>query len=382
MNKPAELYIGLMSGTSIDGIDVALVEFAEDRCELLHVYNHSIDTRIKQKLVEISSPVSNFEIRLPKRIELLAELDVIMGHYFADAVNQLINIHQIKANKIIAIGSHGQTIRHRPNNQSPFTMQIGDANIIADKTNIQTVADFRRMDMAAGGQGAPLAPAFHNAILRSPLENRIILNLGGIANITYLPKDESQPVIGFDTGTANTLLDAWYLTHHSDAKDEFDRDSQFAQQGHIHQKLLNKLLEEPFFQQSPPKSTGREHFSLDWLKKQIDQIQDPITVKDVQRTLVDFSVKTITDSIKNIALDNYNVFVCGGGMHNRFLLDQLSRDLKQPIQTTNDIGIDGDYLEAMTFAWLAKQRLERLPGNLPSVTGASREKILGCVYLP
>lgn len=382
MNKPTELYIGLMSGTSIDGIDVALVEFIEERCELLQVYNHSIDARIKQKLVEISSPVSDFEIRTPKRIELLAELDVIMGHYFADAVNQLIELHQIKAENIVAIGSHGQTIRHRPNNQSPFTMQIGDANIIAEKTNIQTVADFRRADIAAGGQGAPLAPAFHNSILRSPLENRIILNLGGIANITYLPQNNSEPVIGFDTGTANTLLDAWYITHHSDANEEFDRDSQLAQQGQVHQELLNKLLEDPFFQLSPPKSTGREYFSLNWLKKRIDKLQNPITVNDVQRTLLEFSVKTIADSIKKIAIDNFKIFACGGGMHNRFLLERLSKELKQPVKTTKDIGIDGDYLEAMTFAWLAKQRLEQLPGNLASVTGASRNKVLGCVYLP
>ncbi len=382
MNKPAELYIGLMSGTSIDGIDVALVEFTRDHCKLLQVYNHSIDARIKQKLVEISSPVSDFDIRSHKRIELLAELDVIMGHYFADAVNKLIEINKIEADNIIAIGSHGQTIRHRPNNQSPFTLQIGDANIIAEKTTIQTVADFRRMDIAAGGQGAPLAPAFHNAVLRSPLENRIILNLGGIANITYLPQDESKSVIGFDTGTANTLLDAWYLTHHSNAKEEFDRDSQFAQQGLVHQELLNKLLEDPFFQLSPPKSTGREHFSLDWLDKQIDKIQDPITAEDVQRTLLEFTVKTIAISVRKLAVDHYNVFACGGGMHNRFLLDLLSKELQKTIQTTSDIGIDGDYLEAMTFAWLAKQRLDRLPANLPSVTGASRPKILGCVYLP
>lgn len=382
MKKPATLYVGLMSGTSIDGIDVALVEFAGDRCELLQVYNHSIEIGIKQKLIEISSPVSDFEIRTQKRIELMAELDVIMGHYFADAVNRLIDIYQIDTGDIIAIGSHGQTIRHRPNNQSPFTMQIGDANIIAEKTGIQTVADFRRADIAAGGQGAPLAPAFHNAILRSSIENRIVLNMGGIANITYLPQDESQPVIGFDTGTASTLLDAWYQTHHSGTKDEFDRDSQFAQLGRIHQELLNKLLEDPFFKLSPPKSTGREHFSLDWLKKQINKIQAPISAKDVQRTLLEFTVITIADSIKNLTISNYNILVCGGGMHNKFLLDLLSKELSQPLQTTNDIGIDGDYLEAMTFAWLAKQRLERLPGNLPTVTGASKEKILGCVYLP
>ncbi len=382
MSKPAALYIGLMSGTSIDGIDVALVEFKEDDCELLQTYNHPIDARIKQKLVEISSPVSQFEIRSTNRIELLAELDVIMGHYFADAVNQLIDIHQVEADKVIAIGNHGQTIRHRPNNQSPFTIQIGDANVIAEKTGIQTVADFRRSDIAVGGQGAPLAPAFHNAILRSALENRIILNLGGIANITYLPQDISQPVIGFDTGTASTLLDAWYLIHRPDAKDEFDRDSQFAQQGQVHRELLNKLLKDPFFQRSPPKSTGREYFSLDWLTKQVNKIQAPIAVVDVQRTLLELTVKTIANSIKNIPINNYNIYACGGGMHNRFLLEQLSKELKQPVQTSNDIGIDGDYLEAMTFAWLAKQRLDQLPGNLPSVTGASREKILGCIYLP
>jgi len=382
MKRPTALYIGLMSGTSIDGIDVALVEFDGDRCELLQVYNHSIEAGIKHKLIEVSSPVSDFEIGSRNRIELMAELDVLMGHSFADAANRLIEIHQIDTGHINAIGSHGQTIRHRPDNQSPFTMQIGDANIIAEKTGIQTVADFRRADIAAGGQGAPLAPAFHNAILRSPLENRIVLNLGGIANITNLPKDESQPVIGFDTGTANTLLDAWYQTHHCGAKDEFDRDSQFAQQGQVHQELLIELLEDPFFKQSPPKSTGREYFSLDWLKKQINKIHAPIAVKDVQRTLLEFTAKTIADSIKNSTFGNGKVLVCGGGMHNQFLLNLLSKELNQPLQTTNDVGIDGDYLEAMTFAWLAKQRLERLPANLPSVTGASKNKILGCVYLP
>jgi len=382
MKKSDQLYIGLMSGTSIDGIDVALVRFDDKKCELLHFYNHPIAPEIKKQLAEISSPLVDLTRNNQNRIELLATLDNIIGHIFADAVNQFLKINRIASSKITAIGSHGQTIRHRPTNQHPFTLQIGDANIIAHKTKIPVIADFRRMDLAAGGQGAPLAPAFHNAILRGTVEDRIILNLGGIANISLMPKDKNQDVIGFDTGPANTLLDAWYKKNHPNAKDNFDRDSQFAQQGEVHPQLLAKLLDDPYFQLDHPKSTGREYFCLDWLEKTILQIKQPIKAQDIQRTLLALTVKSISNAIKKLSIKNDQIFACGGGMHNAYLLDLLSRELTIKVQKTNDIGIDGDYLEAMTFAWLAKQRLEQLPGNLPSVTGASRSKILGAVYLP
>jgi len=381
MESP-NLYIGLMSGTSIDGVDVALVDFSNQSCKLLCSLLYPIDDEIKKKLVSLSVPTSH---NSEYRIELMAKLDIIMGHIFANSVNELLKQNNLAKEQITALGSHGQTIRHRPDYDHPFTLQIGDPNIIVEKTGISVVADFRRADIAAGGQGAPLAPAFHNAVLHSETENRIILNLGGIANITFLPKDKSLPVIGFDTGPANTLLDAWYLKHHqklgSESETNFDQDSLFAQQGAIHRPLLEQLLKDPYLHIAPPKSTGREYFSLDWLEKHSNSLSKTITKQDIQRTLVEFTATSIANTIKNLSIENINTYACGGGMHNHFLLGLLSEKLLTRVQTTNELGIDGDYLEAMTFAWLAKQRIENLPGNLPSVTGASRLKVLGSVYL-
>ena len=387
MSKPDELYIGLMSGTSIDGIDVALVQFVESQPTLLHFYNHPINAELKTQLAEISSPLVKRGSDSKNRVEQLAKLDNMMGQVFAEAVIQLLRIHHIDPSNIIAIGSHGQTVRHRPNNAQPFTLQIGDPSIIAEKTQITTIADFRRMDVAAGGQGAPLAPAFHNGVLRSNQEDRIILNLGGIANITYLAKDKNTRVLGFDTGPANTLLDAWFKKHHPESKDDFDRNSQLAQQGKVNSPLLIKLLDDPYFSQDYPKSTGREYFSLDWLENNIQCVEQSLSnpkikIEDVQRTLLELTLKSITDAINGLSIDHYQVFVCGGGMHNHYLMKLLSDKLKTRVQKTNDLSVDGDYLEAMTFAWLAKRRIEKLPGNLPSVTGASKEKILGAIYLP
>jgi len=388
MTKPDELYIGLMSGTSIDGVDVALVRFSGTQCELLDFYNHPIKSQIKKSLGKISSPVSDsnpvFDSSndVENRIELLSKLDTVMGEIFADAVNQLLKINRLDANKITAIGSHGQTVRHRPNNKQPFTLQIGNPNIIAEKTKIRTIADFRRMDIAVGGQGAPLAPAFHNAVLRSQVEERIILNLGGVANITFLAKDANVEVLGFDTGPANTLLDAWYKKHHPNSQQDFDRDSQFAQRGEVHQLLLERLLGDPYFQLDYPKSTGREYFCLNWLEMHLSEINFTSKPEDIQRTLLALTVQSVCNAIKSTPFKTDQIFACGGGMHNDFLLALLSKKLKLKVLKTNDVGVDGDYLEAMTFAWLAKRRIEKLPGNLPSVTGASRAKILGAIYLP
>jgi len=377
----SELFIGLMSGTSIDGIDVALVEFNGSTCKLVASLDYPINPEVKSNLSNLScARTSNNSLEFENRIELMAEMDVIMGSLFADATLAILKQENINPSEIKAIGSHGQTIRHRPNNKSPFTLQVGDANIIAEKTGITTVADFRRMDIAAGGQGAPLAPAFHNAILRSESENRIILNLGGIANITLLPKDQNQPVIGFDTGTANTLLDVWFKKHHQESQDDFDRDANFANQGEVSSTLLNQLLSDPFFQIEHPKSTGREYFSLDWLIENIKETNLIIKAEDVQRTLIEFTTQSIADSIAKLEQTNFKVFTCGGGVHNQLLLDSLSEKLRITVGKTNDLNVNGDYLEAMTFAWLAKQRLDEKPGNLSSVTGARLEKVLGAVY--
>ncbi|MET1256994.1 anhydro-N-acetylmuramic acid kinase [Aliikangiella maris] len=384
IDSQSERYIGLMCGTSIDGVDVALVDFSTGQPRLVDAYLHPISSSIKSKLRALCSLASreNHLQQAEHRIELLGELDHVMGEVFADSVNEFLLLKNIAKESICAIGSHGQTIRHQPTLQSPFTLQIGDPNIIAYQTGIITVADFRRMDMAAGGQGAPLAPAFHNATMRSSQIDRLILNLGGIANVTWLPKDSAQQVIGFDTGTANTLMDVWYLHNHPQSEQEFDQDSHYARQGRSHPTLLKQLLKDPYFELPPPKSTGREYFSIEWLHQQLKQVGENISAADVQRTLIDFTAISIRWAIEQLALPHYEIYSCGGGTHNHFLIEQIEQQLSQKIKPTDDIGISGDYLEAMTFAWLARQRLNQLPGNLPSVTGALEKKVLGAVYLP
>ncbi len=377
-----QLYIGLMCGTSIDGVDVALVNFKNNQFELSDYYLHPVSEEVRQKLIKLCDQITEFNLSndFHHRIELLGELDFKMGHIFAESVNAFLQRSRYKKEAIIAIGSHGQTIRHQPALNSPFTLQIGDPSIIAHETGITTIADFRRMDMAAGGQGAPLAPAFHQDAMQSESEDRIILNLGGIANITYLPKDLNQPVLGFDTGTANTLLDAHYQIHHRNSKNHFDKDGKFAKQGRVDLKLLKLLMSDPYFSQPAPKSTGREYFSINWLNKNLAIVDHPIAKENVQATLLEFSAKTIADDILSLGLANYSVFASGGGMHNQVLLDAIGNHINQRVQTTNDIGVDGDYLEAMTFAWLAYRRMNNKPGNLPSVTGAKQAKVLGAVY--
>ena len=381
MKNPTDLYIGLMSGTSIDGVDVALVDLSDNSCHLLASYIHPIATELKLNISDLSSAPASQRDNI-NRIELMALVDVQMGQVFADAVNKLLSSSNLATKQIAAIGSHGQTIRHRPSNPAPFTLQIGDANIIAEKTGITTVADFRRADIAAGGQGAPLAPAFHNAILRIQTENRIILNLGGIANITHLPKKINLDVIGFDTGPANTLLDAWFTKSNPTSSNDYDTDSNFAQKGKINSKLLKSMLSDPYFEHPFPKSTGREYFCLNWLEQHLVKLDQAVAAEDVQRTLVELTTQTIADEVTKLNISDAHIYACGGGMHNRFLLESLSEKVNKKVLTTNDLGIDGDYLEAMTFAWLAKQRIEGKPGNLRSVTGSTKEKRLGAIYLP
>ncbi|WP_196138600.1 anhydro-N-acetylmuramic acid kinase [Aliikangiella sp. G2MR2-5] len=402
-HNETELYIGLMCGTSIDGVDVALVDFADGQSKLIAHYLHPVSKEVRDSLIELCdvkqtiaeniyanalNTVSGHPVPekiaevVENRIELLGRMDRQMGYVFAEAVNSFLAAQSLSPSQIKAIGSHGQTIRHRPERETAFSIQIGDPNVIAHQTGIKTVSDFRRMDLAAGGQGAPLAPAFHNAVMRSKRENRIILNLGGIANITLLPKDPSANVLGFDTGTANTLMDAHFKRFHPKSDELFDRDSQFARSGRVNEQLLKVLLSDPYFKKAPPKSTGREHFSITWLQRQIDSCDFPISAEDIQATLLEFSAVTIADAVKNLELDNFEVYASGGGMNNPYLLEAIGKHLGKKVFQTNDIGVDGDYLEAMTFAWLAYRRVEQLPGNLPSVTGAQSTRILGGIYLP
>lgn len=363
-------YIGLMSGTSSDAVDAVLVA-THPRFELIAAHSLAFDLSLQQSIHQLADPQTG-------TIEQLGELDCKLGYIFASAVIELLQKANINSDQIIAIGSHGQTIRHHPNSAHPFTLQIGDANIIAQRTGITTVADFRRRDIAAGGQGAPLVPAFHQAIFSNENIDRAIINIGGMANITWLPKSQLETVIGFDTGPGNVLLDGW-IQHH--LQQRFDKNGDWATQGKLNQTLLDLLLSDDFFQKPPPKSTGREMFHLNWLKNHLGEIEESISPIDVQRTLLELTAKSIADSIQKLSEYRKEIFICGGGAFNQFLMQRL-HDLLSPntVNSTAVLGIDPQWIEAMAFAWLAYRRIENKTGNLGSVTGATENCILGGIY--
>ncbi|MEO8402071.1 MAG: anhydro-N-acetylmuramic acid kinase [Gammaproteobacteria bacterium] len=360
-----DLFIGLMSGTSVDGIDAALVDFTDDRPKFIgHSYTqYTADFR--QRILDLCQP--SFD-----EVNRLGELDVMLGYQFATAANLLLAQTKVNPAAIRAIGSHGQTIRHHP--ARGFTLQIGDPNTIAAETGITTVADFRRRDVAYGGQGAPLVPGFHQSNFSDAHENRVVLNIGGIANITLLPADKTTLVFGFDTGPGNTLLDAWAEKHLNQPRDD---DGAWGSKGVVHADLLRHLLDDDFFKLPAPKSTGREYFNLSWLAKFSLASIKPI---DVQATLVELTAQSIIDSIQS-HFDSGKILICGGGIHNLFLLKRL-REIgkKYSIESTQQFGINPDCVEAVAFAWLAKQTLAGKPGNITTVTGAKQASILGGVY--
>ncbi len=317
------LYIGLMSGTSIDSIDSVLVDFQPGGLNIIAHLEQPWTAELRQRLHRLTTPGEN-------EIDLMGELDAEVASHFADCTNRLLKQARIRAEKIIAIGSHGQTIRHRPDSKPPFTLQIGDPSRIAEQTGITVVADFRRRDIAAGGQGAPLVPAFHADQLSSPEEQRAILNIGGIANLTLLPGNEQQ-VCGFDTGPGNTLMDSWARRHLQKPRDE---NGEWAAGGTIAQPLLEALLIDPYFRRPPPKSTGPEYFSEIWLDKKLEGFSDT-AANDVQATLTALTAESICRALKTGLADCRRVIVCGGGVHNRELMRQLSIRLRGSILETS-----------------------------------------------
>lgn len=354
----------------MDAVDAVLVDFTNNTPHLIATHKRSLPTILRAELLRLCAPGHD-------EINRMGQADQQVGLLFAETALELL----AKANKIpqdiCAIGSHGQTIRHQPQGSHPFTLQIGDPNVIAEKTGVTTIADFRRRDIAKGGQGAPLAPAFHNAIFRSAEQDRIILNLGGIANITWLPADLALPVIGFDTGPANTLIDAWASKHLAQL---YDNKGQWAASGKINNALLEILLAEPYFKLSYPKSTGRELFNLAWLQKALDK-QKNIAPADVQATLCELTALTVIQAINKLVLKKSTILICGGGIYNDYLIDRLRAQTDNySIHSTEELGVSPDWVEAMTFAWLAQQTLAGKPGNLPSVTGAGDYAILGGIY--
>ena len=368
MSEAPSLYLGLISGTSADGIDAALVSFEQERPHLLAVRTHPWPDALRSEILAVAQGETALDL------DVFGRLDVALGQTFADAALALLHASGTPAAAVHAIGSHGQTVRHRPTGKHPFTLQLGDPATIAERCGIAVVADFRRADVAAGGQGAPLLPAVHAMLLAQPGQTRVVLNLGGIANITVLGADGG--VTGFDTGPANGLLDAWCLHHRGEP---FDRDGAFAATGRVDDTLLDALLADPYFALAPPKSTGREHFHLDWLAAQPRVA--PLAPADVQATLLELSARSVAEAIAHHAPDAKDVLACGGGVHNGALMRRLGELLAPcPLASTAAFGVDPDFLEATAFAWLARQRLLGRPGNLPTVTGARGLRQLGAIH--
>ncbi len=364
------LYIGLMSGTSMDGIDAALVDFGDRRCQVITTRRHEYPDDLRNALITAT--------REPEHCtaDTIGSLDNWVGEIFRDAALHLIDDALNNAERIVAIGSHGQTLRHQPRLDRPYTMQIGDPNIIAAGTGITTVADFRRRDLALGGEGAPLLPPFHLWLFSDKKVNRVVLNIGGIANITVLRAGRDD-VTGFDTGPGNTLLDAWIQTSKGE---KFDKDGSWAASGEISSELLELLLADPYFSLPPPKSTGFEYFNLMWLRRAIAETGD-VDDADVQTTLCALTARSIADAINKHAPSSGELLVCGGGIDNNELIRCLDTALPTAkIHSTADFGLEPGWVEAAAFAWLAKRCLDKEPGNLPAVTGAREAAILGAIY--
>ncbi|MCO6441748.1 MAG: anhydro-N-acetylmuramic acid kinase [Nitrococcus mobilis] len=366
----SNLYIGLISGTSMDAIDAALVTFdLPQQPRVLAACSPPLPPPLNTLLRGIGpqTPLAS-----------IARADAAVADAFADATLELLAASGYRREQIRAIGSHGQTVWHAADGHPSLSVQIGDPNRLAEKTGITVVADFRRRDMAAGGQGAPLAAGLHAEIFRRRGTDTIVLNLGGIANITLLPGDPEAAITGFDCGPANTLLDTWCRRH---CNSNFDTDGAWAAGGIVHNALLEALASDEFFQRSAPKSTGPEYFNLAWLTSRANHIFVGMKPRDVQATLAELTAVSVARAIRENLPGPAEILVCGGGAHNRHLQARLSANLPEyRIRSTAEFGVDPDFVEAIAFAWLARCRIYERAGNISSVTGARREVVLGGVY--
>lgn len=353
-----------MSGTSLDGIDAVLASFEDNACKLLHSHFTPFDEALRIELLALNSAGAN-------ELERAAMAANELSRRYATAIQALLGKAEIRAAQVKAIGCHGQTVRHCPD--LGFTIQLANPALLAELTDIAVVADFRSRDIAAGGQGAPLVPAFHAALFRHPEQHRVIVNIGGISNLTSLPPHGG--VLGFDCGPGNLLLDAWATQH---LGQPYDKDGAWAASGHLIPELLRQLLAEPFFAAPPPKSTGRDLFNLPWLEHFLSPDFAPA---DVQTTLLALTTEGIAASILDHCSTASEIYLCGGGAHNGALVRRLKQSLpNRTIAPTDDLGVNTDWVEAFAFAWLAKQTLDGNPGNLPEVTGARGARILGAIY--
>jgi anhydro-N-acetylmuramic acid kinase len=353
-----------MSGTSLDGVDAVLAEFAGAKPRVLGAVCLPFDAGLRAELLALNRPGEN-------EIERSALAANTLARLYAEAVREVLARAETPAARVRAIGCHGQTVRHRP--ERGYTAQIGNAALLAELCGIRVVADFRSRDVAAGGQGAPLVPAFHAETFSDRAESRVVLNLGGIANLTWLPR--GGKVTGFDTGPANCLLDAWAFRNLGTA---MDRDGAWAAGGTPVARLLQRMLEEPYFAAPPPKSTGRHHFDEAWIEARLAPGEPP---RDVQATLVELSARSIAEAIGRFCPGAARVIACGGGTRNRALMVRLAAQLASaPLETSERHGVEPTHVEALAFAWLARQALEGKAGNLPAVTGARGARVLGAIY--
>ena len=359
-----DLYIGLMSGTSMDGIDAVLSDFSGGRPAVLADFALPYPAGLREELLALQTPGDN-------ELDRAARLGNMLADLYAAAVRGALEAAGLPAGQIAAVGCHGQTVRHAP--QAGYTLQLNNPARLAETCGIAVVADFRSRDIAAAGQGAPLVPAFHQAVFADADEARVVLNLGGIANLSRLVP--SQPVIGFDTGPGNMLMDSWTQRHRRQA---FDRDGDWAASGAVLPELLARLLAEPYFAQPAPKSTGRDLFDAAWLDTRLSGHEAPA---DVQATLAELTAASAAEAIRTAAPRAAAVYVCGGGARNPHLLRRLAVHLPGvAVAATDALGVPAQQVEALAFAWLARACLRGEPGNLPAVTGAVGPRILGAIY--
>jgi anhydro-N-acetylmuramic acid kinase len=364
-----ELFIGMLSGTSRDGVDAVLVNFNRGKMEILHAACTPYPTAIKATLDQL------LETGAPPAKDVASLLDENLGRFFARVAQNLLRDTGMETRDIRAIGSHGQTVWHEPDGENPITIQLGKPELIAKGTSSIVVADFRSADLQAGGQGAPLAPLLHQRLFQSETENRAVLNLGGIANLTLLPA--SGGVSGFDCGPGNCLMDMWVHRH---LQKDYDNSGNWASKGNVNAGLLKDLLDEPYFRLSPPKSTGLEYFNIHWLDNKLaGSNTEPV---DVQSTLAEFTAISIADCLRDSAEPD-RLLVCGGGAHNTYLMRRIAATLPNVIvESTSRYGVDPDWVEGLLFAWLARERLNNSVQNTTPITGADQPVLLGTIHHP
>jgi anhydro-N-acetylmuramic acid kinase len=354
-------YIGVMSGTSLDGVDIVLCSILDKKCKLLYSHEYPFDKKLKKDILKT--------IKSSTTLKEIAKIDKRLAMLYAKSINHFIDKNDIDRSSIEAIGLHGQTLWHQPDGRYPFSMQLGDANSVVVETGIKVINNFRGMDVASGGEGAPFAPAFHKFLFGTKKKKRAVVNIGGMANITFLQK----PLIGWDTGCGNILMDTYIKLSQNK---EYDKDGSFAKSGVLDKKLLKQFCMDKYFKKLPPKSTGREYFNESWLMNYIKNSKS--SSADIQRTLLELTAKTIANDINSFDLDE--LIVCGGGVKNKFLMQRLCALCKCEVFSSDDFGVSSDFMEAMAFAWLAYKRVNNQKVKLKHVTGAKQNNLLGAIY--